>query len=158
MDISHQRIIYTYTSSCHLHLIFSQSFTCFFLKPISLKTGDLPPIRLIQITRRRHTNQFRIIDFTRTIRSTLPRQAISNELPHSLPFKPRPVQKAKVFTTRGFAREIQPPHVRTQILMHFEGCAGRPIGIAAVGPGFRTPARIRESDGIRDIGRAIHIS
>lgn len=72
------------------------------------------------------------------------------------PLKPHPLQKPKQLRTSRLPREMQPPHIRPQILMHLQGCSGGPIRIRSVGPGFHTPAGVHEGDGVGDVVRAEH--
>ena len=83
-------------------------------------------------------------------------QAISNLRPRSLTLKPGPVQEPVVLRTRRFAGEIQPAHVRPQVLVHFQTRAGRPVGVATVGPWLQAPTRVHECDWIRDVFGAEH--
>ena len=57
---------------------------------------------------------------------------------------------------RCLTREPQPADVRAQVLMHLQTRAGRPIAVAAEGPGGFGPARIHKRRGFGDVGRAIH--
>lgn len=67
------------------------------------------------------------------------------------------MQETKVLRAGRLTRKPKPIHIRPQILMHLEGRRGGPIGVTPKGPGGGRPARVHESDGVRDSQIGIHV-
>lgn len=124
------------------------------LEAIRLKARNLPAIGSIILVPSRRPMQNLIFPLP----STPPLHTSRHTLTHRLALEPRSLQEAKILRTRRLAREPQPLHIRPQVLMHLERRAGRPVGIAAVGPGLQTPARIHERCRLRDVVGAEHAS
>lgn len=68
------------------------------------------------------------------------------------------MQIPKVLTTSRLARKPQPPSISAQILVSFEREPGRPIGVAAVGPGRGAPAGIHEINRLRHVLGTEHLA
>lgn len=75
-----------------------------------------------------------------------------------LPLEPCSVQEPKVSGTGSLARIPETIVVRAQVLVHFQGCRRRPVGVASVGPGLCAPAREEEGGWFRNVLVGPHLA
>ena len=85
-------------------------------------------------------------------------QTSSDLLSGRFPLEIGTMEKAVELRARSLARVPETPGIRAEVLVPFEGESGRPVGVAAVGPGRGAPARIHEVDGLGDVGGAEHLA
>lgn len=78
--------------------------------------------------------------------------------PRSLALEPSSMQEPKVGWTGCLTGKPQSPRIGTQVLMHLQRRAGRPVRVTAVSPWLQGPPRVHERNRVRDILLREHLA
>ena len=95
---------------------------------------------------------------TRDILRTPSLQQRGNIIPGLTSLIPRPMQEPEIGGTSRLPCEPESFRIRPQILMHLEGRSRRPVGVAAVDPGFVRPAGVSKRRRLRYVLVGKHLS